>query len=170
MTEFRPATPADLAAITEIYNEAILHTVATMDTEPQTLDDRRRWLTRHDDNHPVLVAAKNGTVVGWASLNEWSDRPGYAVTAEVSLFIHPDHRGRGIGKQLLHEVLEAGRRTTLRSLVARIADENIVSLNLFRAVGFEDVGLMREVGKKFDRLIDIWVLQHLLGDRDGIQE
>ncbi len=74
MLKIRQATTDDLPAVTEIYNEAILTTNATFDNEPKTLEEQSTWFSSHDQNHPVLVAEQDGTVVAWASLSEWSSR------------------------------------------------------------------------------------------------
>ena len=84
MLIIRPAAAADLAAITAIYNDAILQTTATFDTEIQTIADRRRWLAAHGAIHPVLVAELDGVVTAWASLSAYSEREAYAGTAEIS--------------------------------------------------------------------------------------
>src|SRR5438093_1274607 len=93
--EIRRGGAGDLQAITDIYNEAILTTTATFDTEPKTVDERRAWLGSHDPRHPILVAVVNGEVVGWASISKWSERPAYADTAETSFYVKAEHRGRG---------------------------------------------------------------------------
>lgn len=74
MLEIRRATVADLPVITEIYNDAILKTVATFDTETKTIEDREAWLEHHGEKYPVLVAVEDGVIKGWASLSPWSDR------------------------------------------------------------------------------------------------
>src|ERR1700690_3232241 len=98
--QIRQALPADVEAITAIYNEAILSTTATFDTEPKTTAERLEWLKAHDERHPIMVAAVEGTIVGWASLSRWSDRPAYDDTAETSFYVHSKYRGRGIGRML----------------------------------------------------------------------
>ena len=98
----RPAELADLPAITDIYNEAILTSTATFDTEPKTLDDRRQWFQAHSERHPILVAELSGRVIGWASLTPWSDRRAYDETAETSFYVQSESRGHGIGRGL-HE-------------------------------------------------------------------
>ena len=80
----RAAAPADVPAITAIYNDAVLHTTATFDTRPRTDGEQAAWLARHGAGHPVLVATEAGEVVGWACLSPWSDRPAYEATAEDS--------------------------------------------------------------------------------------
>ncbi len=157
----RPAQMADLPAITEIYNEAILTTTATFDTETKNAAYMKTWFAAHDARHPVLVAEVAEQVVGWASLSKWSDRLAYADTAEASVYVHSTRRGRGLGRQLLEALSTEGQRVGLHTLIARIETGNQASLALAQAVGFESIGIMREVGRKFGRLLDIHLLQKI---------
>ncbi len=161
MLTIRRATLDDLDAITEIYNEAILKTVATFDTEPKTLEEQQRWFTSHGPKYPIMVAEEDGLVVGWASLSMWSDRCAYADTAEISLYVRETHQGRGIGKKLLEAILNEGKRAGLHTVVARITEGNAVSIHLFKSAGFEHIGVMREVGWKFGKLLDVHLLQKI---------
>jgi phosphinothricin acetyltransferase len=158
----RLAEMADAAAIADIYNEAILTTVATFDTEPKTIEDRERWLRSHDQRHPVLVAVVDDQVVGWASLLVWSDRPAYADTAETSFYVHSSHRGRGIGRKLKEAIIAEARRLGYHTLIARVAEGSDESLHLNAAAGFVHVGTLKEVGRKFGRLLDVHILQLML--------
>ena len=158
----RRAQLSDAAAIAHIYNEAILTTVATMDTEPKTPEERTQWLQSHDDRHPVLVAEVDGTVVGWASLTQWSDRPAYGATAETSFYVHSTHRGRGIGRKLKEAILDEARRLGYHTLIARITAGSIESVHLNESTGYVHVGTLREVGRKFGRLLDVHILQKIL--------
>ncbi len=115
----RPATPSDVPAITEIYNGAILKTVATFDTEPKTAAQQHAWFDDHDERHPILVGEIGGKVIGWASLSKWSVRPAYADTTEVSVYVREQFRGRGIGRKLLEAILAAGKRVNLHSVIGR---------------------------------------------------
>lgn len=159
MTTIRPATAADLAAINDIYNEAALHTTATFDTEPRSMDDRREWFSHHGRLHPVLVAVEQGVVVGWASMSAYSDRKAYDGLAELSVYVNVDHRGRGIGKLLTQAILEAGRQAGLHSVLSRIAADNPISIHLHEALGFRTMGVLKEAGYKFDRWIDVVFMQ-----------
>ncbi|HLF36111.1 MAG TPA: GNAT family N-acetyltransferase [Cyclobacteriaceae bacterium] len=158
----RRATLADLEAITGIYNEAILTTTATFDTEPKTLAERTEWFQSHDDRHPVLVAVVGQEVVGWSAINRWSDRPAYNDTAETSFYVKAGHRGQGIGKTLKAATIEEARRLKFHTLIARIAQDNPVSMHLNESAGFVHVGVMREVGKKFGKLLNVHILQKML--------
>ncbi|GIK40922.1 MAG: N-acetyltransferase [Chloroflexota bacterium] len=159
----RPAQLADIPAITAIYNEAILTTVATFDTEPKSEADRAAWLAAHGPRHPILVAEVNGQVVGWASLSKWSDRLAYADTAEISLYVQSSQRGQGIGKRLVEALVAEGEKAGLHTLIARIAAGNEVSVRLHQAAGFAPIGVMREVGRKFGQLLDIHLMQKIYG-------
>jgi len=159
--EFRPAREADTPALAGIYNEAVLTTVATFDTEPRTLEGQRDWLRHHDARHPVIVAESEGEVVGWASLSPWSDRRAYDGTAEVSFYVRSDQRGRGFGRALLTSLVATADELELHVLLARIADGNSVSIHLHERPGFRRVGVMREVGFKFARWIDVHLMQRM---------
>ena len=158
----RKAAEADLPAILDIYNEAVVKTTATFDTELRTMERQQAWFAAHGPTHPVLVAERDGAVVGWASLSQWSDRSAYDGTAETSFYVNEAHHGHGIGRQLLVALLEAAEQAGLHTLLARITSESEASLHLHYAYGFTDVGVMREVGYKFGRYLDVHMLQKLL--------
>jgi L-amino acid N-acyltransferase YncA len=161
MITIRPANPEDVPAITEIYNDAILNTNATFDTEPKTEVDRLNWLQQHDEMHPVIVAEYNDEIVGWASLSRWSERAAYDTTAEVSLYVHKNARNKGIGKKLLEVLTLEGGRVGLHSLIARITEGNEKSFYLHELFGFETVGTLKEIGKKFGQYLDVRILQKI---------
>ncbi|UCD06770.1 MAG: N-acetyltransferase [candidate division WOR-3 bacterium] len=155
----RQAQITDLPEITKIYNEAILKTVATFDTEPKCLTEQEEWFREHGDTNPILVAAMHGEIIGWASLSRWSDRCAYSDTAEISLYISEYHQGKGFGRQLMKCILEKGQQAGLHTVIARIAEGNDISVHLHESVGFRHVGIMKEVGRKFGRLIDVHMMQ-----------
>ena len=159
MLNIRQATSADLGQITEIYNDAIQKTTATFDTEPKTLEEQERWFAQHDIAHPILVAEEEGLILGWASLSQWSDRCAYKDTAEISLYVKEEHRRKGIGKQLMGAIIQEGKSTGLHTVIARIAGSNKISVDLCRSFGFQYIGTMREVGKKFGQLLDVHLMQ-----------
>ena len=152
----RDARPEDLEAIFEIYNEEVLHGTATFDTEPRVLGRDDAWLTERDtERHPVVVAALDDRIAGWASLNPWSNRGGYARTVEGSVYVHRDERGRGVGRVLLGAVVERARRAGTGVILARITEANAPSVALFEAFGFGRIGTQRRCGEKFGRILDV---------------
>jgi len=160
--EIRRAKTSDLEAITEIYNEAILTTTATFDTETKTLSERRVWFESHGERYPVLVAAIDGRVVGWSALSQWSDRRAYDGTAETTFYVKAEHRGQGIGRKLKEAIIAEARRLRVHTLIARVAEGSDVSLHLNEACGFVKIGTMKEVGHKFGRFLDVHIMQKLL--------
>jgi phosphinothricin acetyltransferase len=159
--EIRKAKPSDVAAITEIYNEAILTTTATFDIEPKTVASQRLWFKQHGPKNPVLVALDGSDVVGWASLSEYSARCAYANTAELSVYVKAAFRNRGIGQYLMKEVLKEGSNSGLHTAISRIAGDNEVSIHLHKKLGFNDIGVMKEVGIKFGKILDVYLMQKM---------
>jgi L-amino acid N-acyltransferase YncA len=159
MLNILPATLEHLEQITNIYNEAVLNSIATFDTEPKSVEEQRLWFNEHGGKYPILVAEENNTIVGWASLSRWSGRCAYADTAEISIYIKDDYRGRGIGTGLLKKILEQGKNEGLHTVLARIADGSEGSIQLHKKAGFEYIGVMKEVGKKFGKLLDVHMMQ-----------
>jgi L-amino acid N-acyltransferase YncA len=161
MSIIRRASRDDLEGITEIYNDAVLKTVATFDTEPKTREEQEIWFAEHGPRYPILVAERDGLILGWASLSRWSERCAYSDTAEVSLYVSEKQRGRGIGRDLLDAIIRESREKKIHTIIARIAEGNWVSINLLESTGFEHIGVMREVGRKFDKLLDVYLMQKI---------
>lgn len=160
--QIRKAELADLEAITGIYNDAIANTTATFDTEPKTAEEQLKWYRDHGERNPILAAVLAGKVVGWASLNQWSDRCAYADTAETSFYVHHGYRGQGIGRQLKAALIDEARRLKFHTLIARVAEGSAESMHLNDVFGFVHIGTMKEVGRKFDKLLDVHILQKML--------
>lgn len=164
MISIRPATLKDILAITEIYNQAVLTTDATFDTEPKTVEEQKAWFDEQDAHHPVLVAEADGEVVAWASLSRYSSRRAYDRTAEYSIYVEEEFRNRGVGKRLTEATLQAGSQLGLRTVIARITTGNEVSLRMHEKAGFNQTGVLVKVGHKFDRDLDVCMLQYLYGE------
>jgi len=158
----RRATVKDVRSITEIYNEAVLTTTATFDTETRSVADRRAWFDSHDERHPVLVAEIDGRVAGFSSLTRWSDRKAYDDTAETSFYVASAYRGRGVGRRLKGAIIDEARRLKYHTLIARVAQESVESLHLNEVFGFVHVGTLKEVGFKFGKRLDVHILQLML--------
>jgi len=160
----RRAVAADLPAIMDIYNQAVLNTTATYAYEPQTLEERAAWFEEHArDGYPVFVAQEeSGRVIGWSALSRFRARAGYRFTAEDSIYVAADQRGRGVGKQLLPPVIEAARGLGLHALIAGIDAEGEASLRLHARFGFQPVAHFKQVGFKFGRWLDVIMMELLL--------
>ena len=161
MLIIRPANPDDLTAITEIYNEAILTTDATFDTETKTVESQSEWFEGHNSRNPIIIAENDREVIGWASLSKWSDRCAYSDTAEISVYVKGEYRGQGIGRQLIERIIQAGEEVGLHTVISRITAGNENSIHLHEIFGFEYIGIMKEVGNKGGRLLDVIMMQKI---------
>ena len=150
----RTATDADLPAIADIYNDAVRSSVATfdVDVQPPELFAARVASTRPGDH--VVVALEGGRVVGMAYAATYRPRPAYDGTRETSVYLAPGARGRGVGRALYTELLRRVDADGIHVVLAVIAEPNEPSAGLHAALGFERVGTLREVGRKFDRWVD----------------
>ena len=150
----------DLPAILEIHNDAIRTTTAIWDEQEVGLEDRRAWFdARRAAGLPVLVAEADGSVIGFASYGPWRPKTGYRFTVENSVYVHPDHRGRGTANALMSVLIERARAADVHTIVAGIEAANAGSIALHEKFGFRRVGLLREVGFKFGRWLDLAYLQ-----------
>lgn len=162
--QIRPAVRGDCPAILEIYNDAVMHTTASYDYEPRTLEHRRNWFDDHQQTGlPIFVAAnEREQIVGWSALNRYHDRKGYRFTTENSVYIAAPYRGQGIGKLLLAPLIESARRLGLHAIIAAIDGENEASIRLHAKFGFAVVGRFKEVGYKFNRWLDVVYMELVL--------
>jgi phosphinothricin acetyltransferase len=159
MLTIRQAVVSDMNAVADIYNDAILNTTATFDTETKSLENRIQWLNQHSAMNPVIVSELDAVVVGWASLSKWSDRCAYDTTAEVSVYVHKDFRDRGIGRKLLEVITLEGEKAGLHTILSRITQGNEKSIHLHEFFGYEHVGVLKEVGMKFGQFLDVHMMQ-----------
>ena len=134
----------------------------TFDLVPRTLEEQARWLDARSGALEVVVAEAAGAVAGFASLSPYRDRPAYRTTVEDSVYVHRDHRGTGVGRALLAEIVDVAANRGFHSVMARIVGGHDASIRLHRSAGFETVGVEREVGRKFGRWLDVVVMQRLL--------
>lgn len=160
--KIRPATAADAEATAAIYNREVLESTVTFDLVTRTIDQQREWLDARSGALEVIVAEIDGAVAGFASLSPFRDRPAYRPTVENSVYVHADHRGRGVGKALMEAIVDIAAARGFHSVIARIVGDHDASIALHRSVGFELVGVEREVGRKFGRWLDVAVMQKML--------
>jgi phosphinothricin acetyltransferase len=158
----RPATESDLAAINDIYNHYVLHSTCTYQEEPEPLDARRQWFSRHAAKHPVIVAEAGGRVAGWGSLSAYHPRSAYRRTVENSIYVHHQHHRRGLGSLLLQELITRARGLGHHAIIAGIDGEQTASAALHAKFHFEPVGHFKEVGFKFGRWLDVIYMELIL--------
>lgn len=158
----RPAVETDAPRIAEIYNDAIEHGTATFDTQPKSVEDRILWLQAHQNDGIVLVTESKGILVAWAAVSPWSNRRAYAVTGEISAYVHRDFQGQGLGKRLSSQLIQAAIDRGYHTLLARITEGNTHSERMYASLGFVNTGTLKEVGKKFGRTLDVHMYQRLL--------
>jgi L-amino acid N-acyltransferase YncA len=142
----RLAIAADLPAIIEIYNAAIPTRIATADTEPITVESRREWFARHRGNRPLWVLEVAGEMGAWLGLTSfYGGRPAYDATAEVSIYIAPQHQRQGHGSALLQWAIDRCPELGVTTLLAMYFDHNVGSQRLFTGFGFEPMGHLPEI-------------------------
>lgn len=160
--QLRLATLDDADAIREIYNLEVTTSTVTFDLVPRSLEEQRAWQSARSGAHAVLVAETEGVVAGFGSLSQWRDRPAYSTTVEDSIYIHRDRQGAGLGKALLTELLATATAHGFHACMARIVGGHEASIALHRSCGFEVVGTEREVGRKFNRWLDVVLMERML--------
>ena len=158
----RPATEADAAAVTAIYNEGIADRVATFETRERGAGDVRAWL--RDDRRPFLVATVDAAVVGFARVAPYSARDVYAGVGEHGVYVARAARGQGVGRRLLEELCAAAEAAGLHKLTGRIFADNATSLAAHAAAGFRVVGVQRRHARLDGAWKDCVLVERLLGD------
>ena len=166
MLIIRRAQPQDIPAMGAIYNYEVVHGTATFDLHEKPPADREAWYAAHNrDNHPLLVAEEDGRVTGYASLSPYRDKDAYASTVELSVYVHPDCRRRGIARALMAELLALARADArTHTVIAVITGGNEASIRLHEAFGFRHSGTLHAVGRKFGRYLDVENYELSVGD------
>jgi phosphinothricin acetyltransferase len=159
--DIRDAVEADFDRITAIYNDIVLHSTATYNDRPASIEARIAWWrSREQQGCPVLVAADGANILGFASFGDFRSWPGYRFTVETTIYIQSQSRGRGVGTVLLTELVSRAKNLGKHSMIAAVDSENTASLSFLKRFGFEQVGYLPQVGFKFDRFLDLVVLQY----------
>lgn len=152
----------DAEAIRAIYNLEVTESSVTFDLVPRSLAEQLAWIDEHAGGHPAVVAEEADTVVGFAALTPYRPRPAYATTVEDSVYVHRDHRGAGVGRLLLDDLVRRATDHGFHAVIARIVGGHEASIALHRASGFTEIGREREVGRKFGRWLDVVLMQRML--------
>jgi 2-haloacid dehalogenase len=162
--DVRPATSHDLGEITDIYNHYVLNTAATFDVDAVTARQRRGWFDHYRATGPyrLLVATRNGSVVGYAASSQFRAKPAYSPSVEVTVYLAPEDAGLGIGSLLYQQLFADLRAENLRRAYAAIAAPNPASVALHRRFAFRDVGTLTQVGRKHGQWWDVLWMQRSL--------
>jgi L-amino acid N-acyltransferase YncA len=161
----RTARLEDCAAIATIYNRGIAERRSTFETEERWAADIEEWLG--SPRHPVLVAERDGAVVGWARLSPYSPRRCYAGVGEGSIYVDPDDRGQGVGGALARGLGEEAERAGFYKVVGRLFADNEASQRLVARHGFREVGVHHRHGHIDGEWRDVLVVELLLGSATG---
>ena len=162
----RDATEADLPALTAIYAHHVQHGTGTFEEDPPTLDDMAARLAKVQQAGCAWLVTEDETgITGYAYFAPFRDRSAYRFTAENSVYVREGVRGQGVGKALVAELLRRAEAMGIRQMVAVIGDsENVGSIGLHISLGFRQVGVLKAVGMKFGRWVDVVQMQKALGD------
>jgi phosphinothricin acetyltransferase len=169
MPTIRPSQPEDIPAITAIYAHHVLHGTGTFEVDPPTQDDMtNRRADVLSKGLPYLVATEGDKLLGFAYCNWFKPRPAYRFSAEDSIYMAPDAQARGLGRALLAELMAQAELAGVRKLIAVIGDSaNVGSVAVHRSVGFSHVGTLKSCGWKFDRWLDVVMMDKSLGLGDN---
>lgn len=143
----RSAIPDDLPAIVAIYNSTIASRMVTADTEPVSVESKRHWFDQHNEKRPLWVAEHDGEIVAWISFQSFYGRPAYQATVEISIYLHEQSRGKGLGKYLLQYSIRKARDFNVKTILGFIFAHNIPSIKLFESSGFQQWGHMPDIAE-----------------------
>lgn len=158
----RLAARTDLEAVQAIYNHYVATSTCTFQVDPDTEAERVEWFEDRSPAHPVTVAEVGGEVVAWASLSPWKGRCAYRHSVEVSVYVRHDWHRCGLGRLLVADLVERARAHGHHTVLAGVCTEHNGSMELHRALGFEQVACFRQVGSKFGRWLDVAYFQLML--------
>ena len=160
----QPLTDAHISAACEIYNHFVINSTATFDLVPLTPSEFRSYVIFNDPRYAVFVAIdrSDNSVVGYSVIGQYKPRKAYDSTVEVSVYVYPDFKRRGLGTKLLVKVEDYAKSQGFHALLAGICTESENSLRLFERLGYKSVAHLEEVGVKFGRFLDIAFLEKII--------
>ncbi|MGP3788430.1 arsinothricin resistance N-acetyltransferase ArsN1 family A [Paenibacillus sp. 1A_MP2] len=162
MVIIRQATEGDLGSILTIYNQGIEDRIATLETELKDEVYMYEWFKKHQGRYTVLVAEVNQCVIGWASINVYNPRSAYDGVGDLSIYIHRDHRGKGIGKQLLGKLEKIGMQHNFYKFVLFTFPFNTLGQSLYHRAGYREVGVFQNHGFLEGNFVDVMAMEKLL--------
>ena len=161
--KIRDAAIDDFPQITAIYDREVESSTSTFDTEPRNPHQQKAWIELHQSPlYPLIVADREGSILGWASLSPWSGRCAYSRTVEASIYVHCDYRRQGVAQRLIGELVVRAQSAGHRVITGRIEASNEVSRKLLQNANFVSVGVMHSVGEKFGRILDVELFERVL--------
>lgn len=162
-TFIREASESDITSILEIYNQGIEDRIATLEESPKDYSYMKEWFEKHQGRFKVVVAEHDGKVVGWVSLNPYSNRCAYNGVADLSVYIAREHRGKGLGKELLSEIETVAIANDFHKIVLFTFPFNQLGQGLYRKMGYREVGIFQNQGKLDGNFVDVMAMEKLLG-------
>ena len=151
--EVKPET--DAAALAEIYNDYVLNTTISFETEPLNEEQMLKRIAGFAAEYPYLVYEENGVVLGHCYAHRWKERAAYAHTWESTIYLSPPTCGKGVGAALMQELIARCRAAGCRVLIACITQGNERSCRFHESLGFRQVSHFHAVGMKFGKLLDV---------------
>ena len=158
----RQVEPRDAKAIADIYNEYVLHSVATFDTEPVQMEEMGVRIAEISSRFPYFVYEEDKELIGYCYAHTWKERSAYRYTLETTVYLSPGHTGKGIGILLMQKLIGVCREKGCQALIACITEGNEASKILHERLGFKQVSHFTKVGLKFDRWLDVTDYELLL--------
>jgi phosphinothricin acetyltransferase len=157
--EVRPAEPGDLDQITEIYNEAVSSSLVTFDIIARDKETQLKWFESHKGIYPAIVATDEQRVLGFGSLSPYRDRAAYRTTVEDSIYVRSSTRRSGVGRAIMESLVASAHAGGFHAVMARMYAGNEPSIALHGSLGFQQVGIEKEVGRKFGKWLDVVVME-----------
>ncbi|PWU00998.1 MAG: GNAT family N-acetyltransferase [Bacteroidetes bacterium] len=155
----RLASTNDLESILHIYNQGIKDRIATLEEDQKDMEYMREWFKNHSGRFAVIVVEKEDKVIGWASLNPYSNRCAYAGVADLSIYIRRDYREKGVGSLLLKEIEYAALHNQFHKIVLFTFPFNQLGQGLYRKNGYREVGVFKDQGKLDGQFVDVMIME-----------
>ncbi|WP_066385779.1 arsinothricin resistance N-acetyltransferase ArsN1 family A [Neobacillus mesonae] len=160
----RPAKEDDLESILNIYNQGIDDRIAILEEDKKDIEYMKEWFENHKERYAVIVVEKDNEVIGWASLNPYSNRCSYSGVADLSIYIKRDYRGKGAGSFLLKEIEQIAIKNSFNKIVLFTFPFNHLGQGLYRKNDYREVGVFKNQGKLDGRFVDVLIMEKVFED------